>query len=162
MMRIVLLILLSTILALQCQSSIMVSNYVEIQKGLKPEHKAETPLIEMEYHQPDSESARIQRIYEDGSLYFFVNEVDEMAWVYITKVKEGGMEDLRFISSTYCRSYDSNPKQNIGQGLFIYRLADKKMRKEIAVRGVNYGKYPKLQEIDTIINSNLEPIKQID
>lgn len=160
MIKIACLIFLSTIVVLQCQPSNMLSNYIEVQTGLKSEHLEERPLLELEYHQPEADKARIQRVYEDGSLYFFVVKDDEMSWVYITKIKEQGMVDLRFITHKYCRSYDPNPAQEVGKGLFIYRISDDNLQKEISVRGVNYGKYPKLQNIDNIINGNMEPIKQ--
>ena len=143
-----------------CQDLSMSMNYIENSKGIKEMHQESNPLLEKVFCHPDYEPCNTLRIYDDGSLYFYSegSETQEASWAFVTDVKLEGILQLKEIFKYYCSNLNvPGSKSANSQGVSIYRFKDDDCLREVIIQGVAFDNFEKLESIDTIINSNLNP-----
>lgn len=144
-----------------CQPTIMSINFIENNEGLKEKHHSQVPLLEKVFCPPNVEECQTKRIYSDGSLYFYHQSNDDenkAIWMFITTIKKEGITQLIQIFNQCCSIYVSADQDENSAGSSTYRFHTDVCQKEVLIRGVSFGKYKKLKDIDNIINTNLNPV----
>ena len=137
---------------------------VENKTGLKPEHAQTIPLFEKIYFPPGFGRKEISRLYSDGSLYFFIekesknNGISDGKWVFITTVNENGLAEIypRLKIALGLKSDDISGG-NV-KGIVLWKIFSDEKIVEITTTIIPKSKLEVLEEIKTLINSNLNYI----
>lgn len=131
--------------------------FIESTTGLRPEHLAQTPLLEKVWC-PRGADCEVMRVYGDGALYLQDRrDPAAPAWSYLTQVKDAGLRKLEATFDGLCGLRGQPPTDAAAEGAVTYRWSTSACAREVVVQGVSYGDWAPLAEVPNIVNGNLVP-----
>ena len=148
----------SILMFIACEDAAVSVEFTALSEGLKTEHQAEPPMLEWVSCEPQSTACQGSRVYADGALYLQTRqESGALFWSYLTQVKPEGISALKQTFNALC-GVKTTPQRNANdQGSTTYRWQTEACAREVLITGVSFGDYALLQEISTLVNSNLVP-----
>jgi hypothetical protein len=124
--------------------------------GIQEKHIDEVFLLQRKNCPPNLDCT-IDRIYNDGSFYFYIN--NSKSWALVTTLNKGGLNELKTLLADHCRIIESPTEGLSSKGTLEFIFNVNECSRKIVIYGVDYGRYAELQKVSSLINSNLDPIK---
>lgn len=151
-------IFLCGVFSLNCMGSTMPVSFLAFQDGIRPEHLGQSPFFEKVACSPGRD-CQGTRLYLDGALYLQdMRDPAKPAWSYLTQVKPAGMDALKKVFGSLCRTRTPPERNANDAGSVTYRWKTDDCEKEVLITGVSYKHYEALEGITTTINTNLTPV----